>query len=412
MDRFEQLLTVCMSTPLETGSTAPHKPGCAWGINLNVIGAPGTGKSKRIVQAGRYMGLNVYPIYCSTKSPEHIGGFPVMTPMGFTLECALPQVRSAIDDGKAIIFLDEISSAPPAVQAALLSFVNERTIGEYMLPPGVRIVLAMNPADVAANGRELEVPMANRILHWDYSLPSVRAWGAYTNDTYDPGFLDVTAAEDIVREKWFAHFDAVHSAICAFLEAAGGTYVEKNEEGKDVTRSKFLDQPAADDPRASGPWPSPRTWQLAMNGVTAARCLGMDASVQSALVGGLVGKGLAAELSAYMKKANLPHPKDVLTNGWAIPKQLDIVRIVLNECAGFAALEKDEALKDKYLENCLKLLLSAYEHGKADIIAKPFSTLLHAGADIYSTNSAISTLSGDLAAHITTSGHVNYIRGV
>lgn len=409
MDRFERLVTVCMSTPLSVGPNAPYEKGCLWGINLNAIGGSGVGKSKRIRDIGKMLGLPVYSIFSATKTPEHIGGFPVMAPMGFTLECALPQVRAAIDAEHAIIFLDEISSAPPAVQAALLSFVNERTIGEYTLPPGVRIILAMNPADIAANGRDLEVPMANRVLHFNYEPPSLNQWYEFMSGMYDPGVPSAAHSDDKVRSNWSAHFGAVLEVTKMFLESSGGTYKEKDEDGKEVSRSKFYDQPDAEDPRASKAWPSHRTWHMVVNGVVTARALDMDITVQTDIVEGLVGKGIAAEWTAYVKKANLPHPYEVLTKGWAIPKQLDVVRIVLMSCATYAAQEQDPRSKVELGISCMHLLYRAGEAGYWDLVTRPYKTLLHAGFDLFHPDVRVQEATQKVAEPLTEKGHVKYV---
>src|SRR4029079_16430626 len=91
-----------------------------------------------------------------------------------------------------------LSSAPPAVQAALLRVVLERRVGSLELPPAVRVVAAANPpasaADgwhpvrrvaaaatprgSAAEGCHLSPPLANRFvhLHWTHD-PAVVARG-------------------------------------------------------------------------------------------------------------------------------------------------------------------------------------------------------------------------------------------
>ena len=68
--------------------------------------------------------------------------------------------------GRGLLFLDELSTAPPAVQAALLRVVLERRVGALQLPAGaVRIVAAANPRVGAADGWELSPPLANRFVH-------------------------------------------------------------------------------------------------------------------------------------------------------------------------------------------------------------------------------------------------------
>jgi len=409
MDLFEKVITVSMSTPLGIGPTAPFNPVAPWGINVNAIGGSGVGKSGRIRAIGKSLGMNVYPIFSATKTPEHIGGFPVMTPAGFSLECALPQVRAAMDDGNAIIFLDEISSAPPAVQAALLSFVNERTIGEYVLPPKVRILLAMNPADIAANGRDLEVPMANRVLHFNYTPPPKKQWVDLMAGIYSPETGTIKDNDELVRKHWREHFGTVLEIVDTFLDASGGSIKERDEDGKEVTRSKFYDQPNADDPRASKAWPSHRTWHWALNSIVAARCLGMDISVQQAMVEGLIGAGIASEWAAYVKKANLPHPHDVLTNGWTVPKQLDVVRIVAMSCATYTAQEEDPALKAQYAAKCLRLFQSICDAQYNDLIPRPFTVLLHNGIDLFHPDKVVQDHVEQIASLLNMSGHVKYV---
>ena len=71
--------------------------------------------------------------------------------------------------GRGLLFLDELSTAPPAVQAALLRLVLERRVGALQLPPGVRIVAAANPRSSAADGWELSPPLANRFVHLQWT---------------------------------------------------------------------------------------------------------------------------------------------------------------------------------------------------------------------------------------------------
>ena len=80
--------------------------------------------------------------------------------------------------GRGLLFFDELSSAPPAVQAALLRVVLERRVGSLQLPEHVRIVAAANPPASAADGWHLSPPLANRFvhLHWTHD-PRVVARG-------------------------------------------------------------------------------------------------------------------------------------------------------------------------------------------------------------------------------------------
>lgn len=406
MDKFEGALLACLLTPLEN----PNDKLCNWGITPNFIGGSGIGKSARITTISKYAGLNVYPIFSATKTPEHIGGFPANTPEGFMLKCALPQVLNAIDDQRAVIFLDEISTAPPAVQAALLSFVNERTIGEYVLPVGVRIVMAMNPADMAANGHDLEIPMANRVAHFKYLPPSVEQWADFILGRYRPNVIDLKDGEAMVKSRWNSHFPQVASLAGDFMKANNGQYTVKDANGKDVVRSKLYDQPDSSDPRANGAWPSHRSWRQAVHGAAAVRCLGLDPSLETDIVAALVGEGLAVEWATYVRKMDLPQPEDVLTKGWTIPRRIDIVRVVMNSCSTFVANVKDPKDKATFATSCWRLLGRAMDAGYSDITVKPAESLIHAGLDVTHPDAGVQEAAEDICSKLGDSRQLKYLK--
>ena len=406
MDRFERLMVTCMSTPTGIGPDAPLKQ-CPWGINMNAIGGSGVAKSARIRAVGVALGLPVFSVFVATKAPEHFSGYPVMTPQGFRLECALPQFYGAYNAGRAILFLDEISSASRAVQAALLSFVNEREVGEYRLPPGVRIMLAMNPPDVAANGRGLELPMANRLLHYNYPVPTLAEWRDVLRGEQPRKIPNISDSEAKVTADWRTHYTFVSEATFAFIESNNG--VLKKAKDDEAVYTKYYDQPDAEDVRATGPWPSLRTWHWAINGVTAARCLGFDMTTQSDVVAGLVGKGIATEWAAYIKEQQLPHPRDVLTNGWTPPKQLDIVRIVLTSCAVYATRESNPTLRLQYGVQCWKLLHTAAVSGYADLVRKPAEILTESDLNLMHTDPQLRAACDKTLQLLNGTGVINYI---
>src|SRR2546430_16043910 len=84
------------------------------------------------------------------------GGF------GFGRRAGAGRVAGA---GQGRLFLAELSTAPPAVQAALLRVVLERAVGDLTLPDEVAVVAAANPPEQAADGWDLSAPLANRLCH-------------------------------------------------------------------------------------------------------------------------------------------------------------------------------------------------------------------------------------------------------
>ena len=83
---------------------------------------------------------------------------------------------------KGILFLDEINSAPPAVQASAYQLVLDRKVGEYKLPNGWSIVSAGNRESDRGVVYRMPPPLANRFVHFEMEVDfdDWKAW-AYKN---------------------------------------------------------------------------------------------------------------------------------------------------------------------------------------------------------------------------------------
>lgn len=414
MDKFTMYVLAMLMSP----QGDPNKETTLWGIPFNIIGGAGAAKSARFFQIARALNMGCWPIYSSTKQPEHFSGVPVAGPAGFSIECILPQVISAIDARVGLIFLDEFNTAPNATQAALLSFVNERQAGEFVLPPKVRIGMAMNPPDIATNGQELSLPMVNRMGHYKYTNPTIKQWRAYMASLAPGGILDLGMpsykdAEQQIKKTWGQHYSYVHNLTGEFLEANAGTYVVKDVDsaGKEVKReaNKLYDEPEPDDPRAAHPFPTHRTWTLANFAVTGARCLELDGVIEIDLVASLVGEGLAVEWLSYMKKENLPKPQDALDGKWQIVKRMDIVRAVLGGAANFTVHQDDLGEKNRRAIQCWDLLKRCIDRGYSDIVVQPARVLIINGLDSDSPDPQVADAAEIVCAELNNNGMLDYI---
>ncbi len=99
-------------------------------------GAPGTGKTSAIRAMASAMGLPCETVIASIREPSDFAGLPVIAGSAVRFAPPLWATRLAAA-GTGVLFLDELSTAPPAVQAALLRVVLERTVGDLTLPDDV-----------------------------------------------------------------------------------------------------------------------------------------------------------------------------------------------------------------------------------------------------------------------------------
>src|ERR1700722_11748674 len=115
----------------------------AAGMPVLLWGSPGTGKSSAAIQLARHLNLHVEVVIASIREPADFSGLPVVSNGVVTL--APPAwALSLVQAGGGVLFFDEISTAPPAVQSALLRVCLERVIGDLALPASTTIVAAAN----------------------------------------------------------------------------------------------------------------------------------------------------------------------------------------------------------------------------------------------------------------------------
>ncbi|MEV0675232.1 MoxR family ATPase [Actinosynnema sp. NPDC050436] len=336
-------------------------------------GEPGIGKTAALTQLADALDLPLTTVIASVHEPSDFAGLPVVgddpavqgVPMA-PPDWAVRLVRA----GHGLLFLDELSTAPPAVQAALLRVVLERRIGALRLPPGVRIVAAANPRSSAADGWELSAPLANRFVHLQWAHDHevvVRGLGG----TWPRSALPVLDPARLPEAVAFAR-----RAVCALLAARPGLVhrLPQNEAGR------------------GGPWPSPRSWEMALRLVAFATAAGTSRDVLSTLVRGTVGDGPGLELPAGMDRLDLPDPETLLADPAAavLPERGDLRQVVLDGVVEAVRARPDQNRWDA----AWALLVRALDTGAPDLVVVPAATLAALRRDGWQVPAAVERLAG------------------
>ena len=137
------------------------------GVSVLLTSPPGAGKSSMVRGLARSRGIPCETVLGSIRDPTDFSGLPVVQDGGVTLWP--PQwARNLLAAGAGILLLDELTTCPPAVQAAMLAVALERRVGDLQLPREVFVVACANPPDQAADGWALAPPLANRFCHLLY----------------------------------------------------------------------------------------------------------------------------------------------------------------------------------------------------------------------------------------------------
>jgi len=230
-------------------------------------GPPGIGKSDIVKQIGDEQGREVIDIRLSLWEPTDIKGIPYYNSKLNTMTWAPPAELPTDPNSTAILFLDELNSAPPATQSAAFQLILNRRVGTYVLPEGVSIVAAGNrEADKGVTYR-MSSPLANRFIH-----------------------LELRAD----FEDWleWATSNKIHEQVVGYLGFA---------------KSDLFD---FDPKSASRAFPTPRSWSFVSNLL---QDDDLDDHTLTNLVAGAVGEGLAVKFMAHRKVAKqMPNPEDIL----------------------------------------------------------------------------------------------------
>jgi hypothetical protein len=239
---------------------------------LFLWGPPGIGKSDIIHQIGKDMDAHVIDVRLSLWEPTDIKGIPYYNPEKSTMVWAspseLPTKEFASQFPNVILFLDEMNSAAPSVQAAAYQLILNRKVGQYELPDNVLIVAAGNrEADKGVTYR-MPAPLANRFVHLEMTV-DFDDWAQWATD------------------------NRVHKDVVGYV-----TFAKK-------------DLYDFDPKSASRSFATPRSWSFVSELLEDDDC---DDSTLMDLISGAVGEGLAHKFMAHRKVASkMPRPEDILS---------------------------------------------------------------------------------------------------
>jgi len=231
-------------------------------------GPPGIGKSDLVKQIGDEAGREVVDVRLALWEPTDIKGIPYYNADQGKMVWAPPAELPTDPESTALIFLDELNSAPPAVQAAAYQLILNRRVGTYILPKGVDIVAAGNREGDRGVTYRMPAPLANRFLHLEMKVD----------------FDDF--------QEW-AVMNAVHPEVIGYVG--------------------FAKQDLYDfDPKSpSKSFATPRSWVFVSDLLDDNDT---DTETLHNLVAGAIGDGLAVKFMAHRKIAGrLPKAEDILT---------------------------------------------------------------------------------------------------
>lgn len=245
-----------------------------------IKGAPGIGKTHILRQWADDNGFALLVELLSTSDPMMFRGLQGIDTTGDepqTVDC-VPAIIKKVRDLKAqtgkrvMIFLDEFTLAPPSMQGAALTFLQDREINGVPLPDDTIIVTAGNSGEDSAAVFELTGPAQNRVVQYNL-IPEFDDWNEWMLDNNG------------------------HPLLLGALK----------------THDDMFYEPKASE--ATGPFPSPRQWATVSDFMNYLDDQGESykAGVNTATIHGLVGPEAASAVLATIDLADgLPSMEDII----------------------------------------------------------------------------------------------------
>jgi len=244
-----------------------------------IWGPPGIGKSALVLEASELLDIPSVTLLGTQIAPEDLIGVPRIRSLdsgAHVTEFCPP--RAILRDAPFLLFIDELNSAVPDVQKAFYSLILDRRLGDYVLPPGSRVVGAGNRVEDRALVRPMATALANRMIHVALS-PDPEAW-----------------------LTWGAQA-GVHPLVLSFIRARP---------------DRLFELPPTDSTPA---YPTPRAWHMLSDAIES-----LSDHLWPAAAAGSVGDRAGAEWSAFAKRAlEAPSLEAVAAGTASVPRDPELI---------------------------------------------------------------------------------------
>lgn len=306
-----------------------------------LLGDPGVGKTSVARMVAQAIGKDLATMIGATTDPVDVAGVPFLRVDGKGVDRFPLSIIQDACDKPVLLFLDEISAAPPAVQAAFLRLILERVAGDRQLHPDTRVIAAANPPEQAPGGFELSAPLMGRVVVFKFRpthheiLDFMSTLGSDAEDADDLSKALRLEAEDFALTAG-AQPDLLQIDIPSEC-ITGGT-----------------------------PWAAPRNWEHALRGRAAARVNKAGDTVTSLITEGAVGRTIATSYEGILKLRNvLPTVEEIVAdpakaklpaNAKEQIAVLGVMAHVANQNSWAAWIYAGRLEKPEYRQACAKIL--------------------------------------------------------
>ena len=279
--------------------------------SIMLWGPPGVGKSQSVRQIAKVIKektgkeVNIIDVRLLLFNPIDLRGIPTTDKEKQNAIWLKPKIFD-IDESEEVVnilFLDEISSCTPAVQAAAYQITLDRTIGEHKLPDNCIVIAAGNRMNDKSVVSKMPKALANRLMHIEVEI-DIDSW-----------------------LKW-AKENNINDIVIKFIS--------------DNKNSLMLDNQFNDNLA----YATPRTWEMVSKLLNNVKKLNYSLEP---LISGLVGKDIALEFMRYIiVNGDIPSVENIFEGKAKYEEMTEMQNEVLkNVIINHSKLEKNNIEKIK-----------------------------------------------------------------
>lgn len=299
-------------------------------------GKPGVSKSSQAKTVSSRMGYKFIDIRLAQMSALDVRGLPVINHDERSTEWFRPDffpTQESIERYKqegykgCVLFFDELSSAPGAIQAAAYQIILDRATGQYTIPedPEFPIVMAAAGNNLKDGAVVLNMSSAlkNRMSHYQVNVDL-------------DGFIS------------YGLETGIDSRVLAYLKFTPEALHRMPQNGEYA-------------------FPSNRTWEFTSNMIKGRKL----SPILKTVIAGTIGIGVAESFAAHMKIADqLPDIDEVLENGPVIEINPSDNSLVWTYVMGLTSrmLAKGINVDDKHITNFVKAIGNLSKSGRAEFM--------------------------------------------
>jgi hypothetical protein len=162
-----------------------------------VVGPPGTGKTALMRAVALEVHMPCHELLASNCDAVDIAGLPYIVD-GVLRRALITQIQACVE-APGLLFLDELTSVPPSVQAPLMRLLLEHYAGSVALHPESCVVGAANRPEECPGGIEMSAASINRVIKIVDFMPTLDEIRGFFDSVGNPDtrlheeFLDFSA---------------------------------------------------------------------------------------------------------------------------------------------------------------------------------------------------------------------------